>query len=157
MANTSRHQTILDTIQTAIRAAGLVDIRDEQVVIRTNAEHYNKWIDSKQPGIILSPIGTEKINVKSPGTNASDDIGYPVLISIVDDVLPSHSNVHQDKRLFWREKIIDTFIHFRLAGAINYDIDVVPGPIVEPGAWTQQRKFLSIIELTVTQRVQRRA
>lgn len=102
------------------------------------------------PFIFIAPFQAEEIN-ESEGTNASDDITYPLLVAIVDSkqtILGDFDKL--DQRLFWRETIIDHFIHntqIDMHPNRGYDIEVRPLPAVDGGAWFGKQTYVSPLSL----------
>lgn len=71
------------------------------------------------PCVILSTMEAEALNAEA-GTNARDEIIYPVGVTIVSevDVKPEYGHVEEghDRHLKWREQIRKAFINQRLPG-----------------------------------------
>lgn len=102
------------------------------------------------PGIILSPLGTERMNPMA-GTNVRDDVGYPVVVSIFDADNQSVTANH-NKYLLWRQKIARAFRNQRLPGVSEIIYATVEtGPILDPAQWMQNR-FHSAMTLRFTSR-----
>ena len=150
MAATSVHHKILDQVQTDIRGLSLDGIEDARVVIVAVPEASPRYVDGL-PCIAISPIGTERIGA---GTNRSDDIGYPVVVAIQakgNENLVAPGGTALDKLLYWREQIIDKYIHKRVSsitGSANAKISYFDGgPIIDVAAWYAKQVFLSILHL----------
>jgi hypothetical protein len=110
MADDSIHYRCLLAVQARIQGLLLEGIAAENVVLQklpfleTNAS---------LPRILLSHLGKEDVS-SEPGTNLRDDIGYPVVVSIIAaDNLDQQQNASQ--YLLWRERISQAFRHQRLA------------------------------------------
>jgi len=153
----SRHMKILEEIQSEIRGLDLKEIKDENVTIMTVPETGERNIKG-YPGVLLGPFGIE--NLQGQGTNASEDIGYPCAVILVDK-RPTTSEEPLDKWLKWREDIVDHFIHnrqlFTTILSSVHDITWEPSSIAETAAWFGKQKFVSSFTLRVQGRYQRRA
>lgn len=149
----SFHGQILDAAVTALQALTLTGITSTNIVQLTVPDDKDRWIPDL-PGIIVAPFGTEAF---ARGTNKSDDIGYPVLIAILDSG-NEQNTTSLDARLLWRETILDHFIHNRLgvAGVSIYDQTIEPASIVDQAAWYQKQLFVSALIMRVWARKQRR-
>ena len=154
---TSIHHAILTQVQVDVRALDLVGLNDEDIQLCAiplpEAKYFKRY-----PAITISPFGAEIINPKA-GTAASDDIGYPVQIALIDS---AEQDQQTDLELWleWREDTVDKFIKNRWAAVSElvqvYEIDVEPGIIIDPAAWLQRNLMVSPFGLRVWYRKQRR-
>ena len=84
------------------------------------------------PGILLVPVA----ELEGKGTNASDDIGYGVQVTIVQ---ASDGDVaeHADRLFYWREQAASAFRHQALTGVSEiHDCTIEPRPAVDPAAFS---------------------
>jgi hypothetical protein len=156
-----------DSILGQILEATKDDLRDNVTLTGIEREHIH--IQPIPENVGSSPGALPFITVSSflaesfpnPGTNVGDDYGYPISIFIVDrksTVLKDFDSF--DRRLVWRENIMDRFIRnkFSIAatGTVQYDILIEPSPIVDISAWFEKELFVSPINLRAVTRVTRR-
>ena len=136
MLATSTYYQILIAIRQRIADLGLTDIPVTQLYLRRVPT--DRSVDL--PAVIISPLGTETLLI---GTNASEDTGYPVLVTTVQGVtklptaLASEENTRdltlevQELELTWRETIRFAFHNQRLPGvALVYRCLVEPQPVL---------------------------
>jgi hypothetical protein len=108
------HRCLL-AVQTQIKSLNLADIDASSVVVQKVpwARDFTNGVHSF-PGVVICPWHAEDMNPLA-GTNRRDDVGYPVLVSIVakdnQDLTGNLSSY-----LLWREKIARHFRNQRLAG-----------------------------------------
>lgn len=124
-------------------------------------------VDSDQlrtdyPAIALAPFGAEEIDTEV-GTNASDQITYPVGVFILYPVAGIHDFLILDNLLYWREVILDHFIENRSwmsgilpAGTQEVFCRLTPLEIVDPIGWYDRDMFVSGLQIDVTVLKQRR-
>ena len=150
MAATSVHKKVLDQVVTDLRALNLDGIEDSRIVIVAVPEASPRDVEGF-PCITISPIGTEQVG---PGTNRSDDIGYPVVVAIYargNEVNATPGGTALDKILYWREQIIDKYVHKRVSsitGSANAKITYwEPGPIIDVSAWYAKQMLVSILRM----------
>ena len=150
---------ILVEFRDAIRAdIALTGIEPEHILIMpvpTDAES----APSSMPFIAISSFLPESF--PNPGTNVSDDYGYPISVFIVDSkstVAKSFEDL--DRRFLWREAILDHFINSKVTiaatGTVQYDIKIDPTPIVDTVAWFAKKLFVSPMTFRAKTRVTRR-
>jgi hypothetical protein len=84
--------------------------------------------DLPLPAVVLTPFGPEHMN-RLRGTNAKDDVEYPVLVSIVDHDEEDPSPTRLGRYLRWRQRIAREFRNQRLPG-----VPEVIGCWIEPSA-----------------------
>lgn len=162
----SVHHAILTAAQTAIRDLNLTGIEDNSVLLVAMPTDDLKTLVVRitdagftKPTILVSPIGSERLNA-SEGTNASDDIGYPILIAILDGHKQNQTS-KLEQWMEWRGLVIDHFIHNRLTITTSRpvkpkDQTVEPGSIFDPRAWYERNLMLSTLTVIVTMRRIRR-
>ena len=157
----SVYSKILDAVTTTTKTVTLTGITTSTNVVQMTVPSSGPPMPSTPfPGVIIAPFGGERLG---RGSNISDDIGYPVLVCIVDAGNQTHTDAGLDTRLVWRENIIDKFIRNRSAvsissskGNIN-DVEIDTLTAVDPSAWFDRNIFASPILLIVWFRKQRRA
>lgn len=131
---TAKLESILTTVQTQIQALNLSGIADADIVVRSVP--FNKDLTTF-PHIVIAPFGNEE---EQPGTNASDDIGYPVSVCVVSN--PSLAETNRGTYLQWRESIRKEFINQRLSTYAHCN-RWRPLSIVEQRAWSSLGLFIS--------------
>ena len=127
---------LLTQIHASIVAIGLTGILDASIRIRKIPVEEPAW---SFPYVMVYPISSETMNPDA-GTNQSDDIGYPIGVTMVaaDNMDPSDTNLA--KYLKWREDIARTFRNQRISGvAESIRSWIEPGLIREPPAWLHNR------------------
>jgi len=138
----SIHSTLLEAAQTAVQDLNLTGISDSNVVILQAPVDRAQWLPAL-PGIVIAPIGVETFGA---GTNASDDIGYPVAIVILA-AANQDQTTSRDARLYWRELIVNQFIENRmpvsLTNATLFNQTIEGLPIVDAQAWFGSNLFVS--------------
>jgi hypothetical protein len=88
----------------------------------------------KLPAILVFAGANERY---APAMNDSADIGYPVVIAILEGMTNSTAGVNEGRKrfLYWRERIIDQYLSQYLtlsSPAVTFhDCQVEPGPIVD--------------------------
>ena len=104
-----------------------------------------RWLPRAKPGdtfpmIHITPVGGESF----PGVlTATDDIGLPVAVTIVDNQ-NQDPTANLNRNALWREKILSALRFQRLAGvAEGYILNPDPGMIVNPGMFDSQNLFFS--------------
>jgi len=119
--NETVHFEILQAVRQAITDLDVPLIPKEQIYLRRIPTDRQATL----PAVIIAPIGIETL---PPSTNASDDIGFPVLISLVNGVnkdqtaLPSERAAKDltmevsEVELEWRQKVRRAFHNKRLPG-----------------------------------------
>lgn len=146
----SVHENILEKVVSEIESLGLEDMTPSNVLVTDvpvgEGAYYRGY-----PAICVSPVGNEQI-VPTEGNNLQDAIGYPVLISIVDGANKKQESVSRDRRLLYREKIIDHFIEnngisWGVSGVDEVNVHIETGSIIDPAAWFDQNLNLSTIVL----------
>lgn len=124
---------LLEATQTALKGLALPGIADERIVT-LSVPRATDQVFQTLPAVAIAPFGSESITA---ATNLSDDIGYPILIAIVDDAknAPKLGDA-MDARFLWRQRAIDHFLRNRMAG-INglMDQTIEPNPAIDPFAW----------------------
>ena len=157
----SVHGAILDQIQKDLRGVELPGIPADNIIkFMAPSDLKERW--KGYPGVMLAPVGSESID-PGAGTAAKDDIGYPVLVAILDRAKVESAqgkDAKMDTWLYWRQLVIDTFIHKRLAITITgldfFDTTIEPADIVDLGAWQDPGIMASLLVLRVWARKQRR-
>lgn len=128
-------QTILEAMQTVIVAGvgtgsgATHEITSAKIVIAKLP-----WVenDGNLPGIILTPVPEQE----KPATNASDDIGYGVQVTIAQ-TSNRDLTANADRAYYWRETIMGLFRQKRLSGVSNsYIATIEPKPVIDPTAFS---------------------
>lgn len=134
--NSAVHDQCLVAAQARIQALTLAGITSSNIIIRKIPTDRDIGGDGTYdfPAIVISPLGIEN-QPPSGGTNARDDVGYPVLISFLaaDN---QDLTTNRERYLKWRETVNRAFRSQRLTGVSEvYICRVQPGPIVSPAAF----------------------
>ena len=161
MLRESTYYQILIAIRQRIADLGLTDIPVTQLYLRRVPT--DRSVDL--PAVIISPLGTETLLI---GTNASEDTGYPVLVTTVQGVtklptaLASEENTRdltlevQELELTWRETIRFAFHNQRLPGvALVYRCLVEPQPVLDIPLFRDQGLVVSGLVVRCHTREQR--
>lgn len=149
----SVHYQCMTAVQARIRALSLTGIVNASVVVK-KLPHSKIWQASDGialPAVIITPQ-REQMPPRA-GVTAKDDIGYGVLVTIVDsDNQERTLAANHNKYLVWRQKIAKAFRNQRLSGVSEIIIGVIePGDPVVPTAWLAQL-FASALLLRFTSR-----
>jgi hypothetical protein len=129
----STYKTILNTVQTDIQGLALSGVSNTSIVqlkVPTDRE-----VDFPAlPGVLIAPFGAKRIS-PSAGTNASDDIEYPVVI-VTLQAGDADQDGNMDRSLQWHEDIVGKFIHKRLSSPTSViTCQVDPRDVFNPSAW----------------------
>lgn len=131
----SIHYLLLQAIQARIIAVNLTDVGSNVLIRKIPTERGQDVGTLTYPAVIVSPLGTEQL---PGGTNARDDIGYPVLVSILATNNQDLTSNNLNKFLLWREQISKAFRgdqQLVTGGDWNaHRTKVEPGPILSPSA-----------------------
>lgn len=153
MADSILMQAML-VIQTRIRALNLTGIDSDNVLIMKVPRDTPADLPATNPFpcIMIAPFGSESLNAQG-GTNLSHDIGYPILIGLVDsDQQDQQRNF--DRNLYWREQIIDKIHQCDMGITAVRSVVIEPGQIVDPGGWNRG-KWISGLTARVLARKRR--
>lgn len=161
MLGDSTYYRILVAVRQRIMDLGLTDIPVTQHYLRRMPTDRSVTL----PAVIISPLGTETLLV---GTNASEDTGYPVLVTTVQGVsklptaLATEENARdqtlevQELELAWRETIRFAFHNQRLPGvALVYRCLVEPQPVLDIALFRDQDLVVSALLIRCHTREQR--
>ena len=100
------------------------------------AEWYPKILREmtpQPPAILVAPFASE--DYPNTGVNDEDDVGYPVIVVIVD-AINAQSSTSMNRDLLWREQISRVFRFQRLAGVPEvYISQIAPDVVVNPDAY----------------------
>ncbi|ANS03311.1 hypothetical protein [uncultured Mediterranean phage uvDeep-CGR2-KM19-C37] len=129
----SNYKTILNTVQTDIQGLSLSGISSTSIVqlkVPTDRE-----VDFPAlPGVLIAPFGAKRIS-PTGGTNASDDIEYPIVI-VTLQAGDADQDDNIDRSLQWHETIIGNFVHKRLSSPTSiYTCFVDPRDVFNAAAW----------------------
>ena len=131
---TSTYKTILDAVQSEIQGLELTAIDSTSVVVHKKATDREDTLP-ELPGVVIAPMGARTIS-DTAGTNAKDDIIYPVLVAVLQ-VGNQDQSTNFDRFTNWTELIIKHFIHQRLTGAATVcTTSVDPRDAFDSVAWT---------------------
>lgn len=92
-----------------------------------------KNMTPQPPAILVAPFASE--DYPNIGVNDEDDVGYPVIVVMVDK-LNNDSAANMTRDLLWREQISRVFRFQRLAGVNEiYNSQIQPDVVVHPDAY----------------------
>jgi hypothetical protein len=135
----STHYQILEAVQSRIIAVNLDEVGANVLIRKIPTERGNDDSTYAYPVIMVSPMGTEQLR---GGTNRRDDVGYPVLVSILAKNNQDLSETNLNKFLLWRERLSAAFRgdqQLQLTGIQVHKTNVEPGPVLSPTAvWNNQ-------------------
>lgn len=133
----SVHYQCLTGVQTVLQSLALTSIDSDSIEVLkmpdTQVLQAEKTNPTKLPGILICPIGTEKM---TGGTNTRDDIGYPVSVFIVArDDRDLKNNINKYTR--WRQLAIKALRDYKsISVSAVHRATIEPAPIIHPGAWS---------------------
>lgn len=116
-------QSIMTVLQGAASASKFGEITPDRIVHqdKVDSEHLGVSV----PAIVITPGLNEN---EEGGTNASDDISYPIMIGIVDRK-DTHEVANTPTYFYWREVVRQLFNNKRLPGVptswktvVNFEI-----------------------------------
>lgn len=109
------------------------------------------------PCISISAFGTEDVDSIAAVTK-SEFVEYPIMVAIVDSAGENNDLVALEKRLKWREVLVDTLVKnktiFTTAGRVIRTF-ISPVIIIDPGSWYANSQFVSAFVLNVTIKIAR--
>ena len=132
---------ILSAIKSAIEARGLVGVASANVVIQKVPGNRPADLPAQQfPAIVIAPYGAEELDPRA-GTNARDDVVYPVMVAILaaDD---GDQELHLNQYLTWRQSIRQLF-HDQPLSTLCFTVKVKPLDIIDREAWLKRNLFAS--------------
>lgn len=95
------------------------------------------------PAILIAPFASE--DYPNTGVNDEDDVGYPVVVVMVDKI-NNEGAVNMRRDLLWREQISRVFRYQRLAGVPEiYNSQIQPDVVVHPDAYAHGLLVSSIL------------
>lgn len=128
-ASQSIEERCLLAVQAGIQdmaAAGSIGVQAAHVYVKMALDDKNV----RMPAVILTPAEPEQVRVT--GTNAKDDIAYPVVVQIVDRNSQDYT-AKLSPYLLWRQNAMRYFRNQRLAGVSEvYNVEVSPEVIFDP-------------------------
>lgn len=101
------------------------------------------------PGVSVFPFGHETL-VPSAGATTVDEIGYPVVVAIIDTKGPQAAS--RDTRMGWRRSIQLATQHKKWTDAGftgQFDTQIEPGPVTDGGMWFRNQQFVSMFTVRV--------
>jgi len=134
----STYKDILDAVQSTIQGLDLTGVADANVVIGKVpvADKNQGDLFSSLPAVLVAPFGTKQ-SPPNAGTNASDDITYPVLVATLEASNQSQTS-NLDRGLQWHEDIMDAFISKRLSGvATVWNCIIDPRDVFDRGMFAR--------------------
>lgn len=135
----STHYQILEAVQSRIIAVNLDEVGANVLIRKIPTERGNDDSTYSYPVIMVSPMGTEQLR---GGTNMRDDVGYPVLISILAKNNQDLTDTNLNKFLLWRERLSSAFRgdqQLQLTSLQVHKTNVEAGPVLSPTAvWNNQ-------------------
>lgn len=147
---TSTHEGAMLATQARIRAliadGVLSEIEQDDVVVRLTpyAKDFGTNKTYALPAVLIFPGPLEKMDA---ATNKADDIGYPVVVAIMDASNAIDDATARNKYLHWREIL---GLEFRRAPLVSiapattfFDCIEEPGPIVDWRAFAADGKVVS--------------
>ncbi|MFQ5495929.1 MAG: hypothetical protein ACE5EX_11175 [Phycisphaerae bacterium] len=138
MAVASITQTILDAIDTALQAKlGTGSGATHEIATANFYKRKLPWdVGVNLPGLFMTPVP----EIEGKSTNASDDVGYGVQITIVQ-ASNRDLTANADRLYYWREEAMDKFRSKRLAGSGDANIHLVEietRPVIDPASFARQ-------------------
>lgn len=150
------HEELLDFVATTISGLSLTD---SPAVVKLSVPLDDKKDVPNLPAIVVTPFGVESIDPRG-GTNESEDIGYPVLVAMIEQA-NGDQTTDRNKRLLWRQKIVDALIHTQptivTTFARPYDLTIEPADITSLPGWLFRQKSMSVLTARIWVRKKRRA
>ena len=150
------YERILVAVQARIQTLSLTGIASGSILLRKVP--WDRDIGTAKtyayPVVQVSPHGQETM-VPTAGTNQKDDVGYAVLVSMMD-IDNQRQTYQREQRLRWREAIARTFRHARLPGISEvFDCVVEPNVVVHAPNWLDQNLWTSFLVLRFVARESR--
>lgn len=138
LPNATTHFDILQAVRQAVSDLNLPLVPRDQIYLRRIPTDRQVTL----PACIIAPIGVETL---PPSTNASDDVGFPVLITLVNGVNKDTTALASERaakdltmeisrvELEWRQEVRRAFHNKRLPGLEQrvYRCIVEPQPILD--------------------------
>jgi hypothetical protein len=142
-SGTSVHYACCTAAQAKIRSLSLTSIDNSDVIIRKlDSDRGADDGTYDYPMIVISSFGVETLP-KTGGTNARDEVIYPVVVTILAADNQDLST-NQNKYLLWRQKISRAFRNQNLTDVAEiYTVTVQPGPITSPQAFWERNLYHS--------------
>jgi len=147
----SVYKSIMDAVKTQIEGLSLAGVSNSNIVIRKLATLQEKSGVPTLPAVVIAPFAS-KVIAQNAGTNASDDIVYPVVVATI---AASNRDVDDsiDARLLWHEQIIGKFIHKRLTGVVSvWNCVIDSRDVFEPAAWLNKNHDVGAVVLRFVSR-----
>ena len=143
---TSGDEAVLFQCLTAVRSRSqtlaLSGVANQSVVVRKVPDDKN----ITKPAVVIAPLGRETLD-PADGTNNRDDVGYPVLVALLDGDNQNPTSNH-GRNLLWREKIRRAFHNQRLPGVDAIITTFVePLPVTDAAAWFERNTFVTAMLL----------
>lgn len=140
---------ILEAVANRIELLNLSGINASKIIKRWMPRERQET--ANPPVIVISPMGTEEDASK---VMARDDVGYPVLVVMVDAA--NNDNVHQmNRNLLWREKIAKAIRNQRLPGVSEVYIGKIDyGSVIDPNSF-MNNSWVSVLMFRFYTREQR--
>lgn len=148
---------LLQAVRARIQGLALASILNASVVVRKVPSERNVGAAQavKYPCVQIAALGAERIDPHQ-GTNQKDDVGYPILVTLLDKENDQSPTTNLARNLLWREKIIRAFRQQRPVGVPEcFTCAVEPAAIVDPATWLAQSLWSSSLVLRFTSRESR--
>lgn len=127
---------ILTEVRSGIQGLDLEGVDDANVNVRKSVD----VLDLNRPNVQVTTPRPE-IMRHDDGTNAQDDVVYPVLVTLVD-ADNQNQHLHFGTYLNWRERIAAHFRHQPLSGVSGVSTcHVEPLDIVDEKTWLSEKKL----------------
>ena len=132
----SRQKLIEDAVLTTVQALTLTDMPAGNITDMLDASDLDAD-KAGMPRIIVTHSNLTETLDPVAGTNASDDVVYPVSVYMLDRANQDQEAASGgDKWLYWRQLIARAFHNTRLSGISEcFKCVVVPMRIHDQGAW----------------------
>lgn len=129
----STTKTILDAVNSILQ--GGIGVGSGATYTIALANFYVRklpWDDGvAHPGVFIVPVP----EIEKPATNASDDVGFGVQITIAQTG-NRYTEAYADQLYYWRETAMGLFRSRRLAGVSDvHNCTIEPRPVIDPAAF----------------------
>jgi len=153
MPNTSVHYDCMTAVKSGIEALALAGLSEASILVRKVPIDWDFRTGPRLPGVLIAPLGSETV-APNAGTNARDDVGYPVAVAILD-ADNADATANHERYLAWRQSILRKFRHQPLGAVAGvYTCLVEPDAITVPEAFLKHH-FVSAFVLRFISREER--
>lgn len=149
----AKHYECLEAVRLRINSMNLAGLSSAKIIRRWVPNIYEST-EIAPPVVVIAPIGAE--DYLKTGVISQDDVGYPVIVAIVDAVnVDGDALEGQNRYLYWRQRIAQAFVNQRLPGVDrNFSCRIIPEAIVDPGAF-RENYLVSILVFQFLSRMSR--